>query len=82
MRRSFLVRSETMRNGSKIIFASKRNRWVHFACFALKRSSGFHMQNEQEVKRNEAKKANRNETRREAKETKQNKRKIIQFKAK
>jgi hypothetical protein len=68
VRRSFPVRSETKRNGSKILFASKRTREVCFACFALKRNSRFHMRSEKEMKRNEAKKAKRNE-RSKAKET-------------
>ncbi len=56
VRRSISVRSETMRNGSEILSASKRNRGVCFACFASKRNRGFHMRNEKEVKRNEVKK--------------------------
>ncbi len=70
MRRSFLVRNETVRNGSEIIFASKRNRGVPFACFALKQNSGFHMRNEKEVKQNKEKKAKRNEIK-EVKQKKQ-----------
>jgi hypothetical protein len=58
----FSDRSETKRNGSEILFASKQNRGV---CFALK-------PNEKEWKQNEAKKAKRNETK-EAKRKKQRK---------
>jgi hypothetical protein len=49
--RSFSVRSETKRNGSKIPFKSKLNREACFACFALKRNSKFHLRNEKEMKR-------------------------------
>ncbi len=42
VRRSFSVRSKTMQNGSKILFALKGN-------------GGFNMQNEKEVKQNKAK---------------------------
>jgi hypothetical protein len=45
VRRSFSVLSKTTQNGRKILFALKGN-------------SGFNMQNEKEVKRNEAKTAN------------------------
>jgi hypothetical protein len=62
-------RFEAKLRGTKaILFASKRNRGVCFACFALKQNSGFHMQNEKEVKLNEAKKRS---------ETKQKKRSEI-----
>ncbi len=49
--RSFSVRSEIMRHGSKIPFASKQNREACFACFALKRNSKFHLWKEKEMKR-------------------------------
>ncbi len=55
VRRSFSVQSETKPNGIEILFPSKRNRGD---CFALKRNSRFHMRNEMEMKRNEARKQN------------------------
>ncbi len=48
--------------GSEFLFASNRNRGVCFACFALKQNSRFHKQNENKIKRHEAKKAKQNET--------------------
>jgi uncharacterized protein YbcV (DUF1398 family) len=69
-RRLFSVRSETKQNGSKILFASKRNRGVCFACFVLKQNSRFYMQNEKEMKRNETKEVKRK------KQSKRNKAKI------
>jgi hypothetical protein len=57
-----LVEEKTKSYGREILFASKQNRVICFACFASKRNSRYRIQNQKETKRNAARKASNCET--------------------
>jgi hypothetical protein len=57
-----MVETKTKRNGCEILFASKQNRVMCFACFVSKRNGRYRIQDEKETKRNAAEKASKCET--------------------